>query len=205
MYGEENFKFVVLRECERNRLLQEEQIDLDKFYGTPECYNLSPNAFRPNLGVPRTEEVKRKISEAQRGKPRFTDEQKEHLSVVHRGKTHSNETRLKMMGRLSSKQNIKRAIMHNTGRPLSTEHCNHIGEGKRSALKIYSDEERGRIRDGVHRAFLEGRHRKNKIPKTDAKTIVESYLSGVTNKRQLAIEYGVTPGSMAAFLKRNGA
>jgi len=205
LYGEENFEFVVLRTCERDKLLSEEQIDLDRFYGTPECYNLSPNAFRPNLGIPRTEEVKRKISLAQIGKPRFTDEQKEHLSAIHSGRTHSPETRSKMLGRSSSRENIRKAHESNIGRRLTTDHCNNISAGKLAAAKVCSEEEKLRIRIGVNRSYLEGRHHKNKIPKSDAKIIVDLYLSGMTNKRQLALKYGVTPGSMSKFLKRNGA
>lgn len=205
LYGGKNFEFVVLRECPRDRLLSEEQLDLDKFYGSPSCYNLSPNAFRPNLGIPRPESVKRKISLSQLGKSRFTDEQKRMLSKIHLGRRHSEETRKKMLGRESSKLNIKKAHASNVGRCLTPDHCNNISVGKHAAAKIFSERELIRIRDGVHRAYLEGRHRKNKIPKEDAKTIVASYLSGMINKRQLALKYGVNPCSMAKFLKRNGA
>lgn len=204
LYGEENFEFVVIRECSRDRLLHEEQLDLDKFYGTSVCYNLSPNAFRPNLGIPRTEEVKRKISNAQKGKPRFTDEQRKRLSEIHTGRTHSPETRLKMLGRKSSSENIRKAHTSNIGRCLSESHCTNISSGKRLAGKVFTDDERRRIKDGVHKAYLEGRHRKNKIPQTDTEIIINSYLLGKMNKRQLAKQYGVTPGSMGSFLKKNG-
>ena len=116
LYGESAFQFYVQRECPKSSLLMEEQRDLDEFFEPGRCYNISLSAMRPNAGIPRTEEVKRKISIAQKGKPRFTDEQRRHLSAIHMGKTHTHETRVKMMGRPSSRINIGRAHITNVGR-----------------------------------------------------------------------------------------
>lgn len=209
LYGEEKFVFSVVRECSSDQLLLEEQSDLDKFYGTPDCYNLSPNAFRPNLGIPRTEEVKRKISNAQKGKPRFTAEQKEHLSVIHTGRTHSPETRSKMLGRSSSRENIRKAHESNLNKPFSVERRVKVSRRQREMWENRSVEKREELRkkisDKVQLAIVEGRGKPNKIPREEHKNIIDLYLSGTMSKRQLAFKYGVTPGSMSKFLKRNGA
>lgn len=202
LYGENNFSFVVDRECEVESLLTEEQVDLNKFFGTKMCYNLSPSSGSPNIGIPRSEETKRKISIGNIGKI-VSDVTKARMRVSHVGITHSEKTKEKMKGRISSIENIRKAQVANVGRTYSEEHKNNISIGKKIACRKFTDDEIDKIKRGVNRAFLEGRHKKNKIPKNETENIKELYLSGTMNKRQLSIKYGVTACSMAKFIKKN--
>ena len=204
LYREENFEFQLLRECSRDQLLAQEQIELDKFVGTIGCYNLSPSAFSPNIGIPRSPEVKLKISAALKNRPSFSVEHRKNLRDSHVGNLHTTETRIKMIGRPSSKQNIKKAYISNAGKSQSRSQSNSISCAKRLANRKFSPEEIAKIKLGVKIAYSEGRGRKNKIPKSDIKIIVDSYLSGMS-QRQLATKYSVTSASMSKFLRKHGA
>jgi len=205
-YGEKSFDFEVVRECSTLDLLVEEQKDLDVWVGNPNCYNIRESAECPvTPGSKRPEWVKEKISAAQRGKPRWTEEQKKQMSIDRKGRKPSAETVQKLRNRPKScYTGIVKAQQLNVGRIYSGEHCLHISNGKQLTPKVFTDEERIHIRDGVRKAILEGRYHKNKIPKEEYEIIRTLYLSGRTNKRQLAFKYGITPTSMSRLLKRIG-
>ena len=63
-----------------------EQALLDMFYGTEQCYNLSPRANRPpsRAGVPVSEETRRKIRENNKGRKK-SKETKQKISEAMRG------------------------------------------------------------------------------------------------------------------------
>ena len=205
-YGDGNFEFEVVRQCAIPELLVEEQKDLDIWVGKKECYNIRADAKCPVApGSHRPEWVKEKISAAQRGKPKWTEEQKKQMSIDRMGRKPSAETIQKLRDRPKScYTGIVKAQQLNVGRIYSDEHCLHISNGKQSNPKIFTDEERIHIKDGVRKAILEGRYHKNKIPKEEYEIIRTLYLSGGTNKRQLAFKYGITPTSMSRLLKRIG-
>lgn len=203
-YGEVSFDFTVLKECPNDTLIIEEQRELNIHAGKEYCYNISPSADVSMRGVPRSDDVKQKISAALKGKPKWTDAQKKQMSIDRTGRTHSTETKNKMMGRSSSFKNIQTAQQFNIGRVYSTEHCSNISMGKQMTSKVFSNEERTHIKDGVRKSVLEGRYHKNKVPKEEYETIRGLYLSGSINKRQLAFKYGITPSSMQKLLQRIG-
>ena len=129
-YGEPNFKFVVVKECRPSDLITEEQKELDAHFGKDYCYNLSPSADVSMRGIPRSDEVKLKCSLAQKGKPRWTEEQRKQMSIDRRGRTHKPETIAKFMRRKSSYENIRKAQLFNVGRCYSEEHKHNISAGK---------------------------------------------------------------------------
>jgi group I intron endonuclease len=204
LYGEENFIFIIETECDPSMLVCEEQKRLNEFYGKEYCYNLSPSADRPNLGIPRSPETKTKISIATRGKSKFSIEQKEKMSRDRLGKTHTEETKLKMRGRESSVDNISKAHLANTGRIYTDAHRKNISEAHRKLNRTLTEEQRIKVRIGVKKAVLEGRYKKNKIPENERENIKDLYLYKKMNKRQLAIRYQVTPSSMGKYLKKMG-
>jgi len=204
-YGGDSFIFEIYKECSLEELLVKEQTELDLYVGTPNCYNIRKSAVCPVAsGSVRPQWVREKISAAQKGVPRWTNEQKMKMSVDRAGRTHSVETIKKMAGRVTSRQNIQKAQQANLGRIYSSEHCLHISEGKLESPKMFTDKERNRIKDGVKKAVAEGRYHKNKVPKEEYETIKEMYLSGNINKRQLAFKYGINPSSMQKLLQRIG-
>jgi group I intron endonuclease len=130
-YGGENFEFEIVRLCSKINLLSEEQKDLDSSVGTAECYNIRENAKCPVApGSKRPRWVVEKISSAQKGKPRWTEEQKRQMSIDRKGRKHSPETISKFLNRKSSYENIKKAQSFNVGRVYSDEHKRNISLGK---------------------------------------------------------------------------
>lgn len=203
-YGESEFEFVVMKKCQPKDLITEEQKELDIHYGKLHCYNLSPSADVAMRGIPRSDEVKLKCSLAQKGKPRWTEEQRRQMSIDRMGRTHSTETKKKMVGRTSSSRNIQKAQQTNFGRIYSSEHKSAISLGKISSKKQFSATEIQRIKDGVRMSYLNGECRKDKVPKSEYENIKSLYLSGEMNKRQMAFKYGINPSSMQKLLQRIG-
>lgn len=132
-HGGINFEFFIIKECNCENLISEEQDELNAHYGKDYCYNLSPSADVSMRGIPRSEEAKKKMSDAQRGKPRWTFEQKIQMSIERRGRKHSPETIMKFRGRQSGYDNIKKAQLFNIGRVYTQEHRNAISIGKINA------------------------------------------------------------------------
>ena len=116
-------------------LIAEEQTELDIHFGKDYCYNLSPSADVSMRGIPRTNDIKWKISMAQKGKPRWTEEQKKQMSIDRKGKKHKPETIAKFLNRKSSFENIRKAQLFNVGRRYSEEHKHNISVGKIMANK----------------------------------------------------------------------
>jgi len=82
------------------------------------------------IGEKRPQWVIKKISETQKGKPRWTEEQKKQMSIDRTGRKHKPETIIKFMNRKSSYENIKKAQLFNVGRCYSEEHKHNISVGK---------------------------------------------------------------------------
>lgn len=130
-YGKNVFVLEVVRKCSKTDLLLEEQKDLDIWVGKPECYNIREDAKCPVVpGSKRPDWVKEKISRSQRGKPRWTEEQRRQMSIDRKGRKHKPDTIAKFMNRKSSCENIRKAQLFNVGRCYSEEHKHNISVGK---------------------------------------------------------------------------
>jgi group I intron endonuclease len=96
-YGAENFQFEVLEECNPEHCVAVEQTFIDyykRLLGWENLYNICEVAGSC-LGVERTEETKRLMSEASKGR-QHSAETKRLISVLKKGMKHSEETRKKM-------------------------------------------------------------------------------------------------------------
>ena len=103
-HGEDSFTFEVLECCEKERLIEREQFYIDN---EKPAYNISPTAGN-SLGVKRTDETKRKMSEAKMGNQyrlgvKLTDETKRKIGEAQKGeknafygKHHTDEAKRKM-------------------------------------------------------------------------------------------------------------
>lgn len=92
-HGKDSFSFEIYRECEPLILLNEEQKELDFWVGKEECYNIRRDAKSPvAIGEHRSEEIKQKISMAQKGRTRWTLEQRQQMCIDRRGRKHKPET-----------------------------------------------------------------------------------------------------------------
>lgn len=93
-YGESAFTFTVIEPCQTEKLIEREQFWIDEFKLTHTLYNLSPTAGN-QLGIKRSEETKRRMSEALRGR-RLSEESKQKMAAAKLGKKAAPETKAKM-------------------------------------------------------------------------------------------------------------
>lgn len=204
-YGKDNFLFEVYKICEINNLLVEEQKELDIWVGKDGCYNMRKDAECPtNIGEPRSEEIRKKISLTQKGKPRWTEEQKRQMSIDRKGKYTGKDSH-RYGKHFNHTEEAKRKISEaSKNQKWSIQRCENISLGKLRNKQELTDEERKNISVGVQKAIQEGRYHKNKVPLSEYENIKSLYLSGNINKRKLAFKYGISPASMAKLLKRIG-
>lgn len=87
-YGEHNFEFCILEECNISELLIREQAWIDHTNCCTNGYNISPTAGSP-LGVKHTDETKQRISNSQKGRT-TSEKTKRLMSDVQKNKTNRN-------------------------------------------------------------------------------------------------------------------
>jgi group I intron endonuclease len=117
-YGKENFEFQFLRQVSSLSLLFEEQKELNIWVGKEECYNIRKDATCPvAVGEHRSDEIKQKISLAQKGKPKWTLEQRKQMSLDRKGRKHTKETIKKFFGRKHSVETRHKIKIYQQNRP----------------------------------------------------------------------------------------
>jgi len=118
-YGEENFKFEIVCSCPEDKIIEFEQFFLDARH--PE-YNIAIYASAPMLGRRASEETRRKMSEANKGK-----------TAWNKGKHRSEETRRKISEALKGikNPNYGKHPSAETRRKLSEAHKNISTETRR--------------------------------------------------------------------------
>ena len=168
-YGPENFEYTVLMKVtgddpdEVKKYLNTLEIGFIKMYDSVKNgYNISDGGESRrgqipwnkgkkletsswNKGIPMSEEQKKKLSEAHKGKPsgrkgmKLNDEWRKNLSEAHKGKPscrkgvkHSEESRKKMS------ESLKGRDVWNKGIPMSEEHKRKLGESKKGRHRVYN-------------------------------------------------------------------
>lgn len=105
-YGESSFEFVIIEQCSQENLIEREQYWIDKLdvcnplFG----YNIRLNA-ETNFGLKRSEETKKRISEAKKGKRYLSDNHYKKLGDSRRGVP--NEGSKKYFENLSNEEKSK--------------------------------------------------------------------------------------------------
>ena len=113
-YGKENFCFIILELCEKEKCIEREQYYIDTLL--PE-YNKSPTAGSM-LGNKLSEETKEKISKANKGKTghklgqKLSEETKKRLSESKKGKSLSEDHKKKAIENLKKVDNSKKIAEH---------------------------------------------------------------------------------------------
>ena len=134
-YGEQSFKFEVLEEVQKQEhLLSYEQVYLDyyKSYEGDKGYNICKVAGSP-LGLRRSEETKKKLSEAKTG-IKFSEEHKQKLREAKTGIKFSEEHKQKLREALRnmSEEHKRKISEARIGTKLSEEHKNKISKAARN-------------------------------------------------------------------------
>jgi group I intron endonuclease len=119
-YGEDNFIFEIIEECEKENLIVREQYYIDTL---KPYFNVAKKAGS-SLGIKHTDEAKKNMSIAQKGR-KHTDKTKEKISESHKGMVHTKETKEKLrdinLGKKQSKETIEKRVTKTIGRKNSQE------------------------------------------------------------------------------------
>lgn len=115
-FGKENFSRVILQRCSGLAELTITEINWIRkvdAVASSDYYNLSSGGnHNPNIGKPRTDETRKKISESHKGK-KLSESTKKKLSNFRKGKTHSKETKQKISTALMGQNNPFYGMKHN--------------------------------------------------------------------------------------------
>lgn len=179
-YGLSAFGFEILKECSDDELDYWETYFIEKLNTkAPNGYNLTEGGGG-NRGYVLSEETKRKMSEAKRGKPR-SEETKRKISDTQKGKQFSDETKRKLSevnkGKQLSEETKRKLSELNKGKTLSDETKRKLREANKG--KKHSDETKIKLRE-LHIGKKHSEEHKRKIS--------ESLINGKLSKAVLQID-----------------
>ncbi len=167
-YSWENHIFEIIEECTLEQLSEREtywkQYYLDKNDGDWDMVlfcNLHDNGTGPL-----TDETKRKIGDANRGR-KYSEEACQKISVKLKGRKYSEET-LKKLSQPRSEQAKK-----NMKYPKSQEHADNIKKGKQNNPTVYSQESRNKIKDSNLKHYENGSERNKKLSISQSKPVIQ--------------------------------
>lgn len=154
-YGEEMFVFEIIEEVPPDRVTFDiENTYLMKFVGQKNCYNINVDAYVPRLGIPHTEETKAKVSASRKGKhagenhyrygKTVSEEVRKKIGDTQRGKPKKPGRTLSEEGRAKVRANIEagRSHKHWVGRQ-------HTEESKQKMRKRVQETTSGRVFDSL--------------------------------------------------------
>lgn len=197
-YGKESFTWTLIEECEDHLSNEREAFWIDHFGTFVDGYNMTTggdSSFERtvisvdtrrkmseshmgernhNFGVPKSEETKRKMSEAQKGR-KLTEEQRRKNREARLGRKHSSETRVKMSearrGHIVTEETKRKISEGNKGKKMSQASCEKMSavkKGKTPPLAVREAVSRalkGRPRsDETKRKISEGHRRRRESP-----------------------------------------
>lgn len=110
-YGKNNFSFVILEECDSEHALEKEQQYLD----IKAEYNMAKTSVAIMAGRHHTDEARRKIGDASRGKDRLTEEGRRKLREFKSAYRHSEETLKKCQNPTKENQVLRKENLENPG------------------------------------------------------------------------------------------
>ena len=131
LYGEDNFKFAVVIECQQNELTSKEQLILDNV-PMDLRYNVGPCVATPRLGCRHTPETIQRLREIALARPPRSLETRMKMSRSMKGRTVSEQTRIKL-------------AKSQRGRIYSAESKDRMSESGKNRAKI-SETTRDRMR-----------------------------------------------------------
>ena len=129
-YGASSFKFEVLENCSINQLSEREQFYINYYTEKDLCYNFAKDVRAFMRGVPRSEETRRRMSDAAKNRPTISDETRMRMSEAAKKRPPINEKtrqRLSVAGKNISKEtrqklsNASKGNAHSLGKKHSKE------------------------------------------------------------------------------------
>lgn len=154
-YGEEMFVFEVLEVVPDDRAAFDiENTYLMRFVGQDDCYNINTDAYIPRLGIPHTEQTKARVSVSRKGKAAGKDhyrygqtvseEVRKKIGDTQRGKPKAPGRKVTEEGRAKIRANIQagRSHMHWLGRT-------HTEEAKQKMRKRVLEQTSGQVFDSL--------------------------------------------------------
>lgn len=154
-HGEEMFVFEVIEEVPEGRnAFDIENTYLHKFVGQDDCYNVNTDAVGMRTGIPHTEQSKAKVSASRKGKAAgaehyrygqtVSDEVRQKIGDTQRGKPKGPGRKVSEEGRAKIRANIEagRSHMHWLGRT-------HTEEAKQKMRKKVLERTSGQIFDSL--------------------------------------------------------
>jgi len=192
-YGEQAFVFETVLLCDKDYTIYFEQLLLD--YLCP-IYNTAKNATRPTLGLKRSEETRRKISEANKMRPPISEETRRKRSESMMGKKFDKDfgqrVRERMLGTHPTKESRRKMseAQHkrfkeypvtgetrrkigeaHKGVPLSEEHKRKMSEAQKG--KVNSEESRRKMSEAHKGVPLSEEHKRKMSEAQKGKVVSE--------------------------------
>jgi group I intron endonuclease len=154
-YGEDMFVFEIIEEVPPDRAAFDiENTYLMRFVGQEDCYNINTDAFGMRTGIPHTEASKAKVSASRKGKAAgadhyrygqtVSDEVRQKIGDTQRGKPKGPGRKVSEAGRAKIRANIEagRSHMHWVGKT-------HTEESKQKMRKKVLEQTSGHLFDSL--------------------------------------------------------
>jgi group I intron endonuclease len=151
-FGFDSFEAIIIEKCEKENLIEREQHYIDLYKKTNKIYNMAMLAGR-TLGIKRSEETKKKISESLQGRRlqpvgyKHSDETIEKIRKANTGYRHSDESKEKNrqahLGNTHTEEAKQRISEFQRTQTRSEETKRRISEAKKGT--IVSEEPRDKV------------------------------------------------------------
>ncbi len=150
-YGAETFLFEIIEEIDDTaRLIEREQWWIDRLDTVKSGFNIRPRA-ESCRGIKHSEQSKQNMSKAQKGlkKKPLNEEQRRHISEIHRGKTLTEEHR----------QKISKAMSGRKCKPMTEEHLANLSKARKG--KRFTEEHKRKLSEARKGIVFSEEHRRN--------------------------------------------
>jgi group I intron endonuclease len=157
-YGEDNFNFEVVRYCEKNALLTQEQIYIDQLNAASRKfgYNLKPIAGS-NIGFKYSDEARKNMSKAQKGHP-VSEEQvriftERMIGTIPWNKGLKNCWPQEVLDKMVETRKGNGYVPWNKGLKMPEEHCNKLSLVHKG--EVHTEEHKKKTSDSLKKTFEE--------------------------------------------------
>ena len=152
-YSAKAFRFYVLEYCALEMLTEREQHFIDIYKPKGMCYNIAGDVKAPMRGVRHSDEARRKISEANKGKTRTSETRRKLSEAQKRKPSISSETRRKISeankGHVTTNETRHKISEANKGKTHTEEARRKMSEARKGI--VFTDEQRRKLSEAQTR------------------------------------------------------